>query len=44
MLTGGSTPPRWPATSTQTYEADPVPQVRERYAEVRDLTARRADA
>jgi xylulokinase len=41
VLTGGSTPPVWPATSTETYEADPVPFVRERYAEVRDLTAER---
>jgi xylulokinase len=32
----------WPATSTETYEADPIPFVRERYAEVRDLTASRA--
>jgi xylulokinase len=41
VLTGGSTPPVWPATSTETYEADPVPFVRERYAEVRELTAGR---
>jgi xylulokinase len=41
VLAGGDTPPVWPATSTQTYEADPVPHVRERYAEVRDLTADR---
>jgi xylulokinase len=41
VLAGGGTPPVWPATSTQTYEADPVPHVRERYAEVRDLTADR---
>jgi len=41
VLAGGSTPPVWPATSTETYEADPVPHVRERYAEVRDLTADR---
>jgi xylulokinase len=41
VLAGGSTPPVWPATSTETYEADPVPFVRERYAEVRDLTAER---
>jgi xylulokinase len=41
VLAGGSTPPVWPATSTETYEADPVPYVRERYAEVRDLTAQR---
>jgi xylulokinase len=41
VLDGGGTPPVWPATSTETYEADPVPFVRERYAEVRDLTADR---
>ncbi|SDD21078.1 xylulokinase [Geodermatophilus telluris] len=41
VLAGGDTPPVWPATSTETYEADPVPAVRERYAEVRDLTAER---
>ncbi|WP_369141140.1 xylulokinase [Modestobacter versicolor] len=41
VLAGGSTPPVWPATSTETYEADAVPHVRERYAEVRDLTADR---
>ncbi|MBB3675314.1 xylulokinase [Modestobacter versicolor] len=42
VLAGGSTPPVWPATSTETYQADPVPHVRERYAEVRDLTADRS--
>jgi len=41
VLAGGDTPPVWPATTTQTYEADPVPFVRERYAEVRELTAAR---
>ncbi|MFQ1002314.1 xylulokinase [Modestobacter sp. SSW1-42] len=41
VLAGGSTPPVWPATSTEVYEADPVPFVRERYAEVRDMTAAR---
>ncbi|MGY5883287.1 xylulokinase [Modestobacter lacusdianchii] len=41
VLAGGDTPPVWPATSTETYEADPVPHVRERYAEVRELTADR---
>jgi xylulokinase len=39
VLAGGDTPPVWPATSTETYQADPVPHVRERYAEVRELTA-----
>ncbi|WP_448612858.1 xylulokinase [Modestobacter sp. URMC 112] len=41
VLAGGDTPPVWPATSTETYQADPTPSVRERYAEVRDLTASR---
>ncbi|MGY1845093.1 xylulokinase [Modestobacter sp. SYSU DS0875] len=40
-LAGGETPPVWPTTSTETYEADPVPHVRERYAEVREMTAAR---
>jgi xylulokinase len=41
VLAGGSTPPVWPATSTEVFEADAVPFVRERYAEVRDMTAAR---
>jgi xylulokinase len=41
VLAGGDTAPAWPASSTQTYEADPVPHVRERYAAVRELTADR---
>ena len=41
VLAGGDTPPVWPATSTETHQADPTPSVRERYAEVRDLTASR---
>ncbi|KGH45312.1 xylulose kinase [Modestobacter caceresii] len=41
VLAGGSTAPVWPATSTETHEADPVPHVRERYAEVREMTATR---
>jgi xylulokinase len=32
------TPPRWPLEGSRTYQADPAPAVRERYAEVRDLT------
>jgi xylulokinase len=39
VLAGGDAAPVWPATSTETYEADPVPHVRERYAVVRELTA-----
>jgi len=31
-------PPEWPLEGSRTYQADPTPAVRERYAEVRDLT------
>src|SRR3954447_26981335 len=41
VLSGAGTPPDWPAPGTEVFEADPVPSVRERYAEVRELTARR---
>ncbi|NYI77789.1 xylulokinase [Nocardioides panzhihuensis] len=37
-LTGGDEPPTWELAGTETYEADPDPAVRARYAEVRDLT------
>lgn len=37
-LSGDGTPPTWAAPQGRTYEAQPTPQVRERYAEVRDLT------
>ena len=37
-LTGGEEPPSWDLAGTETYEADPDPAVRSRYAEVRDLT------
>ena len=33
--------PEWELAGTQMFEADPFPAVRERYAEVRELTARR---
>ena len=38
VLAGGDTPPPWELSGTEVYEADAVPSVRERYAEVRDLT------
>jgi xylulokinase len=38
-LTGSAQPPQWEIGPSETYEADPVPAVRERYAEVRELTA-----
>ena len=41
VLAGSEAPPSWPAPGTERHEADPVPHVRQRYAEVRDLTARR---
>jgi len=41
VLAGGDTPPVWRAPRTESYSADPVPFVRERYAEVRDLTVPR---
>jgi xylulokinase len=44
VLAGGDAPPRWEAASGPTYEAEPTPGVRERYSEVRELTARRTEA
>ncbi|WP_448619547.1 xylulokinase [Geodermatophilus sp. URMC 65] len=41
VLAGGDTPPVWPSAATEVHEADAVPAVRERYAEVRELTAPR---
>src|SRR3954447_13801497 len=41
VLAGSEKPPDGPAPGTEVYEADPVPAVRERYAEVRELTASR---
>ncbi len=38
---GGGDPPDWPRPGTERREADPLPAVRARYAEVRDLTAER---
>ena len=43
VLAGGAEPPGWDSAATRRYEADPAPGVRERYAEVRDLTARALD-
>ena len=39
VLAGSEGPPQWAAADTVGFEADPTPGVRERYAEVRDLTA-----
>jgi xylulokinase len=41
VLSGDDEPPAWPAPGTEVHEAGPTPAVRERYAEVRDLTAGR---
>jgi xylulokinase len=38
---GAEAPPEWAAADTVGYDAEPTPAVRERYAEVRDLTAHR---
>jgi xylulokinase len=41
VLAGGEAPPDWTLGASRTFEADPTPHVRERYAQVRDLTANR---
>jgi xylulokinase len=41
VLSGADAPPVWAAADTETFEDDPTPGVRERYAEVRELTAGR---
>jgi xylulokinase len=41
VLAGGDAPPKWAAADTETFEAEPTPAVRERYAQVRELTAPR---
>jgi xylulokinase len=41
VLSGAAAAPEWPRPGTEGHEADPTPVVRERYAEVRDLTADR---
>ncbi len=37
LLAGGPTPPTWEAAGTRTYEAEPQPMIRARYASRRDL-------
>jgi xylulokinase len=39
VLSGEPAAPAWRTAGADTYEADPTPWVRDRYAEVRDLTA-----
>jgi xylulokinase len=41
VLSGGAEPPVWPLSGVVETLVDPTPSVRSRYAEVRDLTARR---
>ncbi|MDQ1670940.1 MAG: xylulokinase [Actinomycetota bacterium] len=41
LLAGSTAPPDWQAAGTELFDADPAPAVRERYAEVRELTAHR---
>jgi xylulokinase len=41
VLDGGSEPPAWSAGVTASYDADPVPAVRARYAEARDRVLER---
>jgi xylulokinase len=41
VLGGGDAPPVWKLTDSAPFEASPSPAVRSRYAEVKDLTARR---
>jgi xylulokinase len=41
VLSGAAAPPEWPRPGTAVHEADPTPAVRERYAEVREMTAGR---
>ncbi len=38
---GAADPPAWEIAGTQVFDGDTVPQVRERYAQVREMTARR---
>jgi xylulokinase len=38
-LEGGNEPPAWEPRGMRVYDADAAPQVRDRYAEVRDLTS-----
>jgi xylulokinase len=38
-LARGPGPPPWPGPESSDYQAEPVPQVREKYAALRDATA-----
>jgi xylulokinase len=41
VLSGAAAPPEWDLGAVARYDADPIPAVRARYAEVRELTAHR---
>jgi xylulokinase len=41
VLSGEDEPPAWKLGEPERFEASPTPEVRSRYAEVKDLTARR---
>lgn len=41
VRSGAAEPPAWEAGGSSVHEADPTPAVRERYAEVREMTATR---
>ncbi|CAI9418678.1 xylulokinase [Nocardioides sp. T2.26MG-1] len=41
VLSGAAEPPQWPLADVVETEVEPTPAVRQRYAEVRDLTASR---
>jgi len=41
VLSGADTPPDWGTQGTEVFTAEPTPHVRERYAQVRELTAPR---
>ncbi|MFC4949401.1 xylulokinase [Pseudonocardia sp. GCM10023141] len=41
VLAGSAAPPVWAAADTEEFRAEPTPAVRDRYAQVRDLTATR---
>ncbi len=41
VLSGDDLPPRWQHSAVERFEADPQPQVRARYREVRELTGSR---
>jgi xylulokinase len=40
VLSGAPEPPDWPLTAARVYEGPAAPEVRARYADVRDLTIR----